>query len=114
MRKAFYITHKQYYFREDHTFMLPNVKYEIMIGDYPEEGGTRGEFSIRWTELGEELVPKLGVYDDAWLVLSKMPELIDLLASYDNQSISVDEMVEKLLELGYDDITSYTSLREVE
>ena len=107
MRKAFSITHKQYYFREDRAFMLPDVKYEIMIGDYPEEGGTKGEFGVRWTELGGSLVPQLEVYDDAWGVLNKMPELISFLAEHDNECISIDEFVEGLQSLGYIDDTNY-------
>ena len=39
---------------------------EVMFGDYPAGGGTRGEMAVRWVQLGGRPVPKLECYGDAF------------------------------------------------
>lgn len=103
MRKAFYVTHKSYYFEKCNDDGL-----EIMIGDYPEGGGTTGEFCIRWCDLGGNLVPQLRAYDDSWRVLSEMQDLLQLLAYNDDKCITPDGLIKELLALKYVDLTSYS------
>lgn len=88
---------------------LKNAKYsdQITIGFYHPDGGTTGEFEIRWEELGGKLTPKLTAYDDSWDALSKMPELISKLADLDERDVSPDDFSMVLREIGFEDFTAY-------
>ena len=88
--------------------ILSGAKYddEIMIGFYDtEEGGTIGEFAIRWYELGGELIPRIEAYDDAWGALFYCPDLILELQKHDNQRIIPDDVCKILIRLGFVDNT---------
>jgi hypothetical protein len=76
---------------------------EIMISLLAPEGGTYGEFGIRWIKIGLIESPQLQVFDDAWKVLATQTKLLKRLASIDGKDISIDEMIEILLDLGYHD-----------
>ena len=80
----------------------------IMIGFYYENDGTEGEFKLEWSRVGIQLQS----YNDSWEALSKMPELIELMAKLDSDKIepTVDEFATLLKELGYKDITEYVRL----
>lgn len=75
----------------------------IMIGFYYENDGTEGEFEIEFNNIGIEL----HAYQDSWEALSKMPELIKLMADIDRDCLNPDinEFAEVLKGLGYKDIT---------
>ena len=99
--KAFSIPARAYYadaFKGEHD--------HIMIGFYYENDGTEGEFRLEWSRIGIQLQ----AYNDAWEALSKMPELLELMAKLDNDNIepTVDEFAVLLKELGYKDITEYS------
>ena len=56
---------------------------EIMIGMYSPEGGTSGEFAIRWTDLGGKPVPMLCAFDDSWSALQHFGDVLAKLAEVD-------------------------------
>lgn len=106
---------KKEYSDEAKGFSIPSKAYyaasigyqppHIMIGFYYDEG-CEGEFKIVWDGIGIQLQ----AYNDAWEALSKMPELINLLAKIDmeGKEPTVDEFAELLEEIGYKDLTEYT------
>jgi hypothetical protein len=103
--KGFYQLSKAWYGEVN----LKHSKYddEIMIGLYHEEGGTSGEFSMKWFELSGRSVPKLGAFSDSWKILSEMPELISKLSELDSLNPSPDDFADMLRGLGFKDLTQY-------
>lgn len=95
--KAFMVTNEAFYARS----LPPDRPNEIMIGFYYEEGGTDGEFAIRW----RDVAPRLEVFEDAWKALKQMPELLDLLAQMDGKNITPKELSSELLKIGFKDYT---------
>lgn len=75
----------------------------IYIGFYYESGGAEGEFKIVWDGIGIRLM----AYNDSWEILRKMPELIELMAKIDRESLepTVSEFAELLKGIGFKDIT---------
>ena len=53
---------------------------EVFLGLCAGGGGTKGEMSMVWIELGGKNVPQLKVFDDAWAVLASWPDLLAELA----------------------------------
>lgn len=103
-KKAFMMPFEAYYAE---TSVIPFHKYPfLMIGFYYENDGTDGEFMLVWDDIGIQLQ----AYNDSWEVLSKMPELIELLALIDKDELkpSINEFARKLIELGYKDLTNRT------
>lgn len=100
--KGFYHVSKAYY-----SDILKNRDYddEITIGYYHPDGGTTGEFNLRWENLGGEECCRLIAWDDSWHALSEMPELISFLADMDGECVSPDEICESLKEMGFTDLT---------
>jgi hypothetical protein len=99
--KAFSIPHEAWF---GETSIKPISKYPyLMIGFYYENDGTEGEFQIVWENIGIQLK----AYHDSWEALSRMPELLRLLAEIDRnqETPSVREIADRLKELGYKDIT---------
>lgn len=86
---------------------LRNSKYidEVMLGYYAKEGGTGGEFGIRWKELGGKSIPQLQAFYDAWGVLASMPEFIYEIGELDDKNIQPKEFCAILLRLGFQDLT---------
>lgn len=88
------------------SFIIPKKLYGenpyIMIGFYNEHG-TEGEFKIEWNSIGIQLK----AYEDSWEALSKMPELIKLLAKIDREKLeySVQDFADELVKLGYKNIS---------
>ena len=83
-----------------------NFVDNLTIGFYHEEGGTSGEFSIQWDYLLNNIVPQLKAFDDGWNALANMPELLEYLASVDDQHTTIDVFVDNLLRLGFADRTA--------
>jgi hypothetical protein len=107
--KGFYHLSKAWYGEAN----LRDSKYqdEITIGFFHPEGGTSGEFSVRWQELGGKSTPQLQVFNDGWSALSKMPELISKLGELDNMHISPIAFSGMLIEIGFKDLTPLESDR---
>ena len=91
---------------------------EIMVGMYHPEGGTTGEFGIRWTMLGGKATPRLEVFNDAWDALQRFGDMLAWMASVDDQKISPQAFAEALRGIGIKDQTErdnpYTSPAERE
>ncbi len=97
--KAFFIPYEAWYKN------VISGKPHIYIGFYYKYGGTDGEFKISWEDVGMQLQ----AFDDSWEVLSKMPELIELMAEINRKKSepTVNEFAEMLKGIGFKDITEY-------
>lgn len=84
----------------------PGTVDVIMVGFYHPQGGTTGEFAVRWFPVGSSLTPHLEVFDDAWHALANMPELISAMAEIDGQNIAPDKFSDLLKSLGFTDMTA--------
>lgn len=79
---------------------------EIMIGIYCRSGGTKGEFAIRWEQLGRVgKFPYLRVWNDAWGILAEFKDLLHEMAKLDRQRIEPMAFCELLKRLGIEDAT---------
>lgn len=103
-RRAFIVTGEAWYAS---ACLKPGTQ-EVMIGDYPEEGGTCGEFVIQFEELSGRMVPRLKAYDDSWAMLGYCHDLIDALAKFDDKKMTVQDLVTVLKDLGFVDTTQRT------
>lgn len=95
--KAFFIPHEAWY--KDTVLEDPHIQ----IGIYYENGSTDGEFRIVWDNIGIQL----RAYDDSWEVLSRMPELIDLMVKIDRERLepTILEFAKMLECIGFKNIT---------
>jgi len=80
---------------------------QLWINYWNEETKIQGELTIQWHNLlCENLIPKLEVFEDAWLALYQYgQEFLKLLAENDNKNLTKEEMKSKLLEIGFVDRT---------
>lgn len=85
---------------------------EVNFGMYAadEDGGTTGEMSVKWYDLGggilnDKPVPKLECFDDAWATLVMFSDVIAELGKVDNANITPDEFAEILKGCGFKDMT---------
>lgn len=74
---------------------------------YYPDGGTSGEMSIEWFELGGKLVPQLKCFDDGWSSLSLFGDLVGRMAELDNKNIQEEGFCRLLDECGFKDLTRY-------
>jgi len=80
---------------------------EIMIGLYHSEGGTSGEFAIRWHDIGsQKSFPRLEIFDDAWKVFFDMPELCGL-STLTGKNADEQQIIDFLIAAGFKDLTRY-------
>lgn len=100
MRKGFTIVTESWWYRGfDHRSMTE----EIMIGDYPEEGGTKGEFNVRFYAFAKG--PKLEIFYDAFDVYGQMEDFREFLFAKENRNIGRDAFIQGLKDLGFIDLT---------
>ena len=78
---------------------------KITIGFYNEDGGTTGEFVIKWTLICGAATPMICSFDDSWSALLEFKDLLEKLAELDNLSPSPDEIVKVLISLGIENNT---------
>ena len=103
--RAFYRSSKAWYAKS-----LGEHEPEIMFGIYDDHGeGCVAEMSMRWHQLGENLVPRLECFDDGWSVLATFGDLLAELAKRDGKNITEAEFADILLKLGFKDQTQYTN-----
>lgn len=76
---------------------------EINFGMYCEDGGTEGEMSITWVNLGGKGAAQLRSFDDSWNVLATFTDVIA--AMKDREGIQPEEFCHLLLRLGFKDMT---------
>ncbi len=81
------------------------VTEEVMIGMYHPEGGTTGEFAVRWSELGGKNVPMLCVFDDAWDAILMFRDVLEAMASVDGQNVTPEVFCQLLVRCGVEDAT---------
>lgn len=82
-----------------------DVVDEVSIGLYLPDGGTTGEFLIRWRKLAGDAVPQLCAFDDSWDALRQCADLIDKLAEHDNENMTPLALCDLLKECGFEDMT---------
>jgi hypothetical protein len=98
--KGFYVINRAWYAQ-------PLQQPELMIGLYHSDGGTSGEFAIKWHDLSPyHNAPRLEIFDDAWQVFFAMPELA-FLAKLRESRRTQDDIIEFLLRAGFQDLTAY-------
>lgn len=78
---------------------------EIMLGYYCPDGGTSGEFSIKWRELANRNVPYLKAYDDSWSALAGFTDVIQELKKLDGTDPTVEQVAQVLVACGVKDAT---------
>jgi hypothetical protein len=78
---------------------------ELMIGFYHPDGGTTGEFAIRWTNLGGKITPRLEAFDDAWNALYEFRDVLAKLAEHDSEDMRPEAICALLVECGIEDMT---------
>jgi hypothetical protein len=81
------------------------IQDEIMIGMYHPDGGTTGEFGIRWIKLGGKYSPRLEVFDDSWHALWQFADLLERLPDFDGEDPEPSRIMALLLQLGVKDLT---------
>lgn len=107
---AFYATHLAWYGTDD---VLDECYAEVMVGFFNDEGGTAGEFGFRWQMLGGKPACRLEAFSDSWNALSRMPELMNWMKSWDqlfqNNTPEPEDLIAWLKLNGFRDETSYDS-----
>jgi hypothetical protein len=83
----------------------PDIENEITIGLYHPEGGTTGEFSIKWTLLQGKNTPYLKAYNDSWSALQEFSDFLEALSKLDGTDPTEDEVIAVLLKCGVEDAT---------
>jgi hypothetical protein len=82
---------------------------EIYIFDRSDDNPGLSEFAIRWHDfksVGTKTPsPQLGMFYEAWAWLDLVPDLFRWLASKQGVPVTPEEVVAKLLELGFEDET---------
>lgn len=100
--RGFSILSEAYYSK----FCMPHDAVdEITIGMYCPDGGTSGEFSVRWVNLGMKACPLLHVFEDSWSALHQFGDMLQWMASVDGKNVSPQELAEALRDLGITDMT---------
>lgn len=78
---------------------------QVMIGFYHPEGGSAGEFAIRWTHLRNESTPRLEAFDDAWSALYEFRDVLAKLAEHDGENMTSEAVCSLLVSCGVEDMT---------
>lgn len=107
MIRGFYHLSEAWYAEANFKDRTDGMVDNINIGFYSPDGngGTTGEFTVRWAELGGKLVPQLCVFDDAWEALTYFSDLLRDMAVIDNGNISPKGFCIILKRLGIKDLT---------
>lgn len=81
-QKAFTVSTESWWY--DHVAAVRgDLVEEVTFGLYHMDGGTCGEMTMKWRRLGQEVVPQLCVYSDAWNALHSFGlEFIEMLAHH--------------------------------
>lgn len=78
---------------------------EITAGFYDEEGGTTGEFTIKWIVLAGQKTPQLCVFDDAWDALWQFRDVLEKLAELDGTNPTPEKVCSIFVSCGVEDTT---------
>ena len=74
---------------------------EVNFGFFCPEGGTSGEMSLKWDNIGG----CLHVWHDAWETLFQFSDVVAALAEYDGENITPKTFCVLLSKLGFKDLT---------
>ena len=98
--RGFYALHDSYYARR-----MPERESEIMIGMYHSDGGTTGEFAIRWHSVGGRSVARLEAFHDSWSALARFGDFLAWLNHSDGGNPTPNNVCDALRTLGIVDRT---------
>jgi len=103
MFKGFYWLSKSWY--RETTLAGTDLIDEIMIGIYDGQGGSNGEFAIRWqkSRYFKNKAIKIEIFNDAWHLLREFKYLFQALSEL--KEPEPNEIVELLKRLGFKDLT---------
>lgn len=79
---------------------------EVWFGLSHPEGGTMGEMAVKWTRIGNNLVPFLHCFDDAWQVLALFQDVVQVLATLNDGNVQPAEFCALLEACGFKDSTA--------
>ena len=82
-----------------------DIQDEITLGFYHKDGGTTGEFSIKWIQLGNKFTPKVEMFNDSWSLFQGFKDLFEAMVKLDNTEITPDKFVVFLEKLGIENAT---------
>ena len=102
VERGFYWSSKAWYAKN------ADCENRISIGMYAGEGGTSGEFQVRWYEQGGEMVPRVEIFDDTWLLFSEFTDLFKTL-SVASENMTEQQFVGMLIDHNFKDMTPYES-----
>lgn len=87
---------------------LPNQIDQVYFGNYTTTGGTIGEMSVEWLDLGiaKSPTPKLGSFGDSWHLFEDYRYLRLIARLADLPEITPEQFCTLLIELGFKDITA--------
>lgn len=77
----------------------------VTVGFYHPKGGTTGEFTFTWEELGGKVTPKLTAYDDSWNALFLFGDMLEEMAAIDGEDITPDDFCNMLVSVGIENMT---------
>jgi hypothetical protein len=97
--KGFNVSNRAWYKR-------PDTQTQIMIGLYYPDGGTDGEFAIRWEVVGKEPTARIEVFQDSWRVFFGLG--MEPLAALGETNPSQDQVIALLVGMGFTDLTEYS------
>ena len=100
--RGYFVSHKAWY---KDQIKKPSISFGMYVkGD---TGGTSGEMSMVWENLGGELSAQLQCYDDAFIQLYTFKDLLLKLSKLDNKTLKVEYFIQILNECGFKDLTDY-------
>lgn len=105
-RREFRVYTQSWYSRD--VPMEADLAEEIMVGMYHPEGGTSGEFALRWVSIGGRPVARLEAFDDSWSALQKFGDLLAWMATVDGDNVTPEQVAAAMREMGIVDATTRT------
>lgn len=78
---------------------------QVTIGFYHPDGGTTGEFAIRWMNLSGKVTPYLKAFDDSWHALYEFHDVLAKLAEHDSENMPPEAICALLVQCGVEDMT---------
>lgn len=114
LQRGFFVHSEAWYSKGPNVpNMIGRAKEEIWFGFLVPESGSddglamSGEIFLRFYDLhGTKLTPKLEVFHDSWAALLAMPDILEWLGEMDDIGFTPQELVEKLLSMGFIDRTT--------
>ncbi|WP_341317856.1 hypothetical protein WN982_22250 [Paraburkholderia sp. IMGN_8] len=95
LRREFYMNTASY-------CRVMGVVSAVTFGLYRVEGGgTVGMLSVRWENLGNEVVPQLHAYYDSWSVLASFSDVLARMSEVAGAPCSPDALCQILLDCGF-------------